>query len=115
VFIAISYSGAAKSWLDIVPLVKRRGAKADRRSPASRLGAGARRRRAPRRRRGAGSRARTISRRPASTTAALALGDALAVALLDARGFTRTISRARIRAARCRTGGGQPGAAARRE
>jgi arabinose-5-phosphate isomerase len=35
----------------------------------------------------------------ASTTAALALGDALAVALMQARGFTRTSSRARIPAA----------------
>jgi arabinose-5-phosphate isomerase len=36
----------------------------------------------------------------ASTTAQMALGDALAVAVLDARGFRRTTSPARIPAAR---------------
>jgi D-arabinose 5-phosphate isomerase GutQ len=36
----------------------------------------------------------------ASTTAQMALGDALAVALLDARGFARRTSRARTPAAR---------------
>ena len=88
VFIAISHSGKSEELLSIVPLVKRRGAKlialtgsAD--SPLAReadvhLDAGVKREACP------------LDLAPtASTTAALALGDALAVALLDARGFTK--------------------------
>ena len=87
VFIGISYSGESDELLQIVPLVKRQGAK------LVVLG---------------GNAASTLAREAdvfldaavaqeacplnlaptASTTAALALGDALAVALLDARGFS---------------------------
>src|SRR6185436_2714065 len=87
VFIAISYSGASNELLEIVPQVKRRGAKliaitgkagsplaceADVHLDAS-----------------VAQEACPLNLAPtASTTAALALGDALAVALLDAHGFT---------------------------
>ena len=87
VFVGISYSGESDELLQIVPLVKRQGAKLIVI---------------------AGSAASTLARAAdiyldaaveqeacplnlaptASTTAALALGDALAVALLDARGFS---------------------------
>ena len=87
IFIGISYSGESDELLQIVPLVKRRGAKLIVI---------------------AGSAASSLAREAdvfldaavdqeacplnlaptASTTAALALGDALAVALLDARGFS---------------------------
>jgi arabinose-5-phosphate isomerase len=87
VFIAISYSGASAELLDIVPQVRRRGAKliaitgnADstlaREADVS-LDARVEQEACPH------NLAPT-----ASTTAALALGDALAVALLDARGFS---------------------------
>ncbi|HET7197539.1 MAG TPA: KpsF/GutQ family sugar-phosphate isomerase [Burkholderiales bacterium] len=87
VFIAISYSGASDELLDIVPLVKRRGAKliamtGDAGSALAReadvhLDARVAQEACP------------LNLAPtASTTAALALGDALAVALLDARGFS---------------------------
>jgi arabinose-5-phosphate isomerase len=87
VFIAISYSGASEELLQIVPLVKRRGAKliAITGSPESALArdadvhldAGVEKEACP------------LNLAPtASTTAALALGDALAIALLDARGFS---------------------------
>src|SRR5205814_2404910 len=86
VFIAISYSGASDELLAIVPLVKRRGAKliamtgnaqsALAREADVHLDAGVAQEACP------------LNLAPtASTTAALALGDALAVALLDARGF----------------------------
>ena len=88
VFIAISNSGESDELLEIVPLVKRRGAKliAHHRQRATR------RWRArptctstPR----VEQEACPLNLAPtASTTAALALGDALAVALLDARGFS---------------------------
>jgi arabinose-5-phosphate isomerase len=87
VFIAISYSGASNELVEIVPQVKRRGAKliaitgrAD--SPLAReadvhLDGSVAQEACP------------LNLAPtASTTAALALGDALAVALLDAHGFT---------------------------
>ncbi len=88
VFIAISHSGKSEELLSIVPLVKRRGAKliaitGDAASPLAReanvhLDAGVEREACP------------LDLAPtASTTAALALGDALAVALRDARGFTK--------------------------
>jgi arabinose-5-phosphate isomerase len=87
VFIAISYSGASEELLQIVPLVKRRGAKlialtGKRDSALAReadvhLDAGVAQEACPH------NLAPT-----ASTTAALALGDALAVALLEKRGFS---------------------------
>jgi len=87
VFIGISYSGESEELLHIVPLLKRRGAKLIALT---------------------GNAASTLAREAdvhldvavaqeacplnlaptASTTASLALGDALAVALLDARGFS---------------------------
>jgi arabinose-5-phosphate isomerase len=87
VFIAISYSGSSDELLDIVPLVKRLGAKliaitgnadsALAREADVHLDAGVAQEACP------------LNLAPtASTTAALALGDALAVALLDARGFS---------------------------
>jgi len=89
VLIAISNSGDNDELLTVVPLVKRQGArliaitgKSD--SPLAReadvhLDAGVREEACP------------LNLAPtASTTAALALGDALAVALLDARGFSAT-------------------------
>jgi len=87
VFIAISYSGESEELLQIVPLVKRQGAKLVVMSgkPQSSLA------------READvfldvaveQEACPLNLAPtASTTAALALGDALAVALLDARGFS---------------------------
>ena len=88
VFIAISYSGGSEELLDIVPLVKRRGAKliaitgngnsALARDADVHLDAAVAQEACPH------NLAPT-----ASTTAALALGDALAVALLDARGFSK--------------------------
>src|SRR4051812_40841920 len=87
VFIAISYSGTSEELLEILPLVKRRGAKliaitgsadsALAREADVHLDAGVAQEACPH------NLAPT-----ASTTAALALGDALAVALLDARGFS---------------------------
>jgi arabinose-5-phosphate isomerase len=87
VFVAISYSGASEELLQIVPLVKRRGAKlialtgkpdsALAREADVHLDAGVAQEACPH------NLAPT-----ASTTAALALGDALAVALLDKRGFS---------------------------
>jgi arabinose-5-phosphate isomerase len=87
VFIAISYSGASDELLQIVPLVKRRGAKlisitgkassALARDADVHLDAAVAQEACPH------NLAPT-----ASTTAALALGDALAVALLDKRGFS---------------------------
>ena len=87
VFIAISYSGKSSELLEIVPQVKRRGAKlisitGDMDSPLAReadawLDAGVEKEACPH------NLAPT-----ASTTAALALGDALAVVLLDAHGFS---------------------------
>lgn len=87
VVIALSHSGASEELLTIVPLVKRQGAKliamtgrAD--SPLAleadiHLDAAVQEEACP------------LNLAPtASTTAALALGDALAVALLDARGFS---------------------------
>src|SRR5690242_20402475 len=87
VFIAISYSGSSEELLSIVPLVKRRGAKliamtgnassALAREADVHLDARVAQEACP------------LNLAPtASTTAALALGDALAVALLEARGFS---------------------------
>ena len=87
VFIALSYSGASDELLQILPLVKRRGAKLIvitgktdsvlAREADVHLDAGVAQEACPH------NLAPT-----ASTTAALALGDALAVALLDKRGFS---------------------------
>ncbi|OGA70650.1 MAG: arabinose-5-phosphate isomerase [Betaproteobacteria bacterium RIFCSPLOWO2_12_FULL_65_14] len=87
VFIAISHSGESEELLTILPLVKRRGAKLIAltgrgtstlaREADVLLDAGVAQEACPH------NLAPT-----ASTTAALALGDALAVALLDARGFS---------------------------
>jgi arabinose-5-phosphate isomerase len=88
VFVALSNSGESEELLAIVPIIKRQGAKliALTGSPDSTLAresdvhlyAGARMEACP------------LNLAPtASTTAALALGDALAVALMEARGFTR--------------------------
>lgn len=87
IFIGISYSGESDELLQIVPLVKRQGAKliviaGSATSTLAReatvfLDAGVDQEACP------------LNLAPtASTTAALALGDALAVALLDARGFS---------------------------
>jgi arabinose-5-phosphate isomerase len=87
VFIGISYSGESDELLQIVPLVKRQGAKliviaGSATSTLARaadiyLDAAVEQEACP------------LNLAPtASTTAALALGDALAVALLDARGFS---------------------------
>src|SRR4051812_47951250 len=87
VFIAISYSGASAELLDIIPQVRRRGARliAITGKPDSTLAREA----------DVALDARVEQEAcphnlapTASTTAALALGDALAVALLDARGFS---------------------------
>lgn len=87
VFIAISYSGASGELLEILPLIKRRGAKLIAITGRSDsvlaheadvwLDAKVEKEACPH------NLAPT-----ASTTAALALGDALAIALLDARGFS---------------------------
>ena len=88
VFIALSNSGESAELLAIVPLVKRQGAKliALTGNPKSTLAreadahvyAGAKKEACP------------LNLAPtASTTAALALGDALAVTLMQAKGFTR--------------------------
>ena len=87
VFICISYSGESAELLEIVPLIKRQGAKlialtGQAESTLAReadvhLDAGVAQEACP------------LNLAPtASTTAALAMGDALAVALLEARGFS---------------------------
>jgi len=87
IFIGISHSGESEELLRIIPLVKRQGAKliaitGNHDSTLAReadihLDAGVAQEACP------------LNLAPtASTTAALALGDALAVALLDARGFS---------------------------
>jgi len=81
VFIAISYSGASDELLDIVPLVKRRGAKliAITGNASSALAREA----------DVHLDARVAQEAcPLNLAAALALGDALAVALLERRGFS---------------------------
>src|SRR5258706_834338 len=87
VFIAISYSGSSEELLEIVPQVKRRGAKliAITGIPDSPLARAA----DVNLDAAVGQEACPLNLAPtASTTAALALGDALAVALLEARGFS---------------------------
>src|SRR3954463_6902852 len=87
IFIALSYSGASDELLDILPLVKRRGAKliAITGNPESALAREA----DVHLDAGVAQEACPLNLAPtASTTAALALGDALAVALLERRGFS---------------------------
>jgi arabinose-5-phosphate isomerase len=87
IFLGISYSGESDELLNIVPLIKRRGAKliALTGNAASTLAREA----DVHLDGGIAQEACPLNLAPtASTTAALALGDALAVALLDARGFT---------------------------
>jgi arabinose-5-phosphate isomerase len=108
VFIAISYSGASEELVQIVPQVKRRGAKlialtgkpdsALAREADVHLDAGVAQEACP----------HNLSP-TASTTAALALGDALAVALLDVRGFSAADF------ARTHPRGGLPGQALARQ
>ena len=86
VLIALSYSGESEELLTIIPLVKRQGAKliAITGNGQSSLGREADAHLDAR----VDKEACPLNLAPtASTTAALALGDALAVALLDARGF----------------------------
>jgi len=87
VFIAISYSGMSAEVLEILPMVKRRGAKliAITGDPGSTLAREA----DVNLNAAVAQEACPLNLSPtASTTAALALGDALAVALLDAHGFS---------------------------
>lgn len=86
ILIALSYSGEAEELLRIVPLIKRQGAQviAMTGNPGSTLAATADIHLDAR----VSQEACPLGLAPtASTTASLALGDALAVALLDARGF----------------------------
>jgi arabinose-5-phosphate isomerase len=88
IFIALSNSGESAELLAIIPLLKRQGAKliALTGNPRSTLAAEA----DVYLYAGAEKEACPLNLAPtASTTAALALGDALAVALMQARGFTR--------------------------
>ncbi len=87
VFICISHSGESAELVAIVPIVKRQGAKliAITGQPGSTLAREA----DVHLDAGVAKEACSLNLAPtASTTAALALGDALAVALLDARGFS---------------------------
>jgi len=86
VFIALSYSGESEELLTIVPVIKRQGAKliSLTGNPQSSLGRAADAHLDA----AVDKEACPMGLAPtASTTAALALGDALAVALLDAKGF----------------------------
>ncbi len=108
VFIAISYSGSSEELVQILPQVKRRGAKliaitgqpdsALAREADVHLDAGVAQEACP----------HNLSP-TASTTAALALGDALAVALLDKHGFSAADF------ARTHPRGGLPGQAVARQ
>lgn len=87
VVLALSNSGESGEIVSIVPLIKRRGAKlvAMTGNPASTLAVAA----DAHLHTGVEKEACPLNLAPtASTTAALAMGDALAVALLDARGFS---------------------------
>jgi arabinose-5-phosphate isomerase len=87
VFICISYSGESAELLDIVPLVKRQGAKLI--ALTGEAGSTLAREADVHLDAGVAQEACPLNLAPtASTTAALAMGDALAVALLDARGFS---------------------------
>ncbi len=87
IFIAISYSGESSELREILPLVKRRGAKLI--AVTGRVESSLAREADVLLDAGVAQEACPHNLAPtASTTAALALGDALAVALLDARGFS---------------------------
>lgn len=87
VFIALSHSGESEELLSIIPQVKRRGAKLI--ALTGRSGSTLAREADVLLDAGVAQEACPHNLAPtASTTAALALGDALAVALLDARGFS---------------------------
>ncbi len=87
VFICISHSGESAELLAILPLVKRQGAKLI--SITGQAGSTLAREADIHLDAGVAQEACPLNLAPtASTTAALALGDALAVALLDARGFS---------------------------
>ncbi|MBC7803482.1 MAG: KpsF/GutQ family sugar-phosphate isomerase [Candidatus Parcubacteria bacterium] len=87
VFIGISYSGESDELLQILPLVKRQGAKLI--AIAGNAGSSLAREANVFLDAAVDQEACPLNLAPtASTTAALALGDALAVALLDARGFS---------------------------
>jgi len=87
VFIAISHSGESDELLAIVPLIKRQGAKLI--AITGRVDSTLAREADVHLDAGVAQEACPLNLAPtASTTAALALGDALAVALLDARGFS---------------------------
>jgi arabinose-5-phosphate isomerase len=108
VFIAISYSGASDELVQILPLLKRRGAKliAITGKPDSTLAREA----DVHLDAGVAQEACPHNLAPtASTTAALALGDALAVALLEMRGFSAADF------ARTHPRGGLPGQALSRQ
>jgi arabinose-5-phosphate isomerase len=108
VFVAISYSGASEELVQIVPLIKRRGAKliAITGKPDSALAREA----DVHLDGGVAQEACPHNLAPtASTTAALALGDALAVALLEKRGFSAADF------ARTHPRGGLPGQALARQ
>ena len=99
VLIAISYSGSGQELLTILPVARRMGAKlvAITGNPQSELASLA----DVHLDASVAQEACPLNLAPtASTTAALALGDALAVACLEARGFGRRTSPARIPAAR---------------
>ncbi len=87
VFICISYSGESAELLEIVPLVKRQGAKLI--ALTGQVGSTLAREADVHLDASVVQEACPLNLAPtASTTAALAMGDALAVALLDARGFS---------------------------
>jgi arabinose-5-phosphate isomerase len=88
VFVALSNSGESAEILDLIPVLKRQGAKlvALTGNPQSTLAREA----DVHLYAGAAKEACPLNLAPtASTTAALALGDALAIALMEARGFSR--------------------------
>ncbi len=88
VFIGISHSGESEELLRIIPLIKREGAKLI--AMTGRLESSLARDADVLLDAGVAKEACPLNLSPtASTTAALALGDALAVALLDARGFSK--------------------------
>jgi arabinose-5-phosphate isomerase len=88
VFVALSNSGESTELLEIVPLVKRQGAKLV--AMTGNLDSSLAREADVQLYTGAEKEACPLNLAPtASTTAALALGDALAVAMMKVRGFTR--------------------------
>jgi len=88
VFVALSNSGESAELLAIVPLIKRQGAKLI--AMTGNAGSALAREADVHLYAGADKEACPLNLAPtASTTAALALGDALAVALMNAKGFTR--------------------------